>query len=320
MKKYLMILNLLLLLLFFSSCNNGTNSNNGKSDTSTAQTQMLPLPELNSIFINGDSIQYMDIGNGDPVIFVHGTLGDYRIWAAQMDTFAKDHRVIAYSRRYAYPNKQVINDSADYSVIQHTKDLAAFIKALNLPPVHLVGHSYGAFVTLLVAMDHPELVRSLTLGEPPVMSMLKNAPGGDSILNNFITKALTPTSEAFKNNNNEKAVTAFIAGVLGDSLFFSRLPQQARNNMMDNTLELRGSVFSKNLFPTITCDTLNKIKAPVLLVKGDRSPVFFTAIIDELGRCLNRKELATLPNSSHGLEFENPVEFNKLVLRFIDKH
>lgn len=315
-----MILNLLLLLLFFSSCNNGTNSNNGKSDTSTAQTQMLPLPELNSIFINGDSIQYMDIGNGDPVIFVHGTLGDYRIWAAQMDTFAKDHRVIAYSRRYAYPNKQVINDSADYSVIQHTKDLAAFIKALNLPPVHLVGHSYGAFVTLLVAMDHPELVRSLTLGEPPVMSMLKNAPGGDSILNNFITKALTPTSEAFKNNNNEKAVTAFIAGVLGDSLFFSRLPQQARNNMMDNTLELRGSVFSKNLFPTITCDTLNKIKAPVLLVKGDRSPVFFTAIIDELGRCLNRKELATLPNSSHGLEFENPVEFNKLVLRFIDKH
>lgn len=320
MKKYLKLINLLLLLFCLGSCNNGNNSKNNNTDSTITHTQTFSLPELKAIVINGDSIQYMDIGNGDPVIFVHGTLGDYRIWAAQIDTFAKDHRVIAYSRRYAYPNKQVINDSADYSVIQHTKDLAAFIKALNLPPVHLVGHSYGAFVTLLVAMDHPELVRSLTLGEPPVMSMLKNAPGGDSILNNFITKALTPTSEAFKNNNNEKAVTAFLAGVLGDSLFYSKLPQQARNNMMDNTLELRGSVFSKNLFPTITCDTLNKIKVPVLLVKGDRTPVFFTAIIDELDRCLNKKELATLPNSSHGLEFENPVEFNKIVLGFIDKH
>ena len=86
---------------------------------------------------------------------------------AQMDTFSKNHRVIAYSRRYAYPNKQVINDSADYTVTPHAKELAEFIKALNLEQVHLVGHSYGAFTALLATIDHPELVRSLTLGEPP---------------------------------------------------------------------------------------------------------------------------------------------------------
>lgn len=313
MKKNFFPLIFLLLLFCLGSCNN---SDSGK----TAQSEVSAVPEVKSIFINGDSIHYIDVGKGgEPVVFVHGTLGDYRTWGAQIDEFAKKHRVIAYSRRFAYPNKQMINDSADYTVIPHAKDLAEFIKALNLKSVHLVGHSYGAFTALLTTIDHPELVRSLTLGEPPVMPLLQNVPGGDTMVNNFITKAIIPAADAFKNNNNEKAVTIFLSGVIGDSLFFLKLPQQGRDIMMDNTLELRGSVFTKNLFPLITCDDLKKIKAPVLLLTGDRSPRFFISIADELNRCLSNKERVTLPNSSHGLEIENPAEFNRIALGFIDK-
>ncbi len=275
---------------------------------------------MKAILVNGDSINYIDIGKGDPVVFVHGTLGDYRTWEAQMDTFAKNHRVIAYSRHFAYPNKQIINDSTDYSVVPHAKDLAEFIKALDLEPVHLVGHSYGAFIALLTTRDHPELLRSLTLGEPPVMSLLENVPGGDTLLNNIITKSFIPAAEAFKNNNNEKAVEIFVAGVMDDSLFFSNMPQHGRDMMMDNTLELRGIVFNKNLFPPISCDDLKGLRTPVLLLTGDRSPLILTSIIHELDRCLNNKELTILPNSSHGLEFENPLEFNKIVLDFINRH
>ena len=90
--------------------------------------------------------------------------------------------------------------------------------------------------------------------------------------------------------------------------------------MMANTLELRGVLFSKNWFPPVTCDDLRKIKTPVLLLQGDRSPLFLTSIINELDRCLNNREIATLTNTTHGLNFENPVEFNKTVLAFIDKH
>jgi pimeloyl-ACP methyl ester carboxylesterase len=312
MKKIFFPLIFLLLLFCLGSCNN---SDTGK----TTQSEASAAPEVKSIFINGDSIHYIDVGKGDPVVFVHGTLGDYRTWGAQIDEFAKNHRVIAYSRRFAYPNKQMINDSADYTVIPHAKDLGEFIKALNLGSVHLVGHSYGAFTALLTTIAHPELVHSLTLGEPPVMSLLQNVPGGDTMMNNFSTNAIIPAAEAFKKNNHEKAITIFLSGVMGDSLFFLKIPQEGRNIMMDNTLELRGSVFTKNLFPLITCDDLKKIKAPVLLLTGDRSPLFFISIADELNRCLSNKERAILPNSSHGLEFENPAEFNKIVLGFIDK-
>jgi len=314
MKKILFPLILMSLLFYLASCNNS-------DDAANKQGEIHTMPELKSIFINGDSIHYIDVGKGDPVVFIHGTLGDYRTWQGQTDEFAKNYRIIAYSRRFAKPNKQTVNDSADYTVIPHARDLAEFIKSLHFEqPVHLIGHSYGAFAALLTAKDHPELVRSLTLGEPPVASLLQYVRGGDTVLNNFITNAIMPAAEEFKNNNNEKAVTIFIGGVMGDSMYFSKIPPEGRAIMMDNTLELRGSVFTKDLFPAITCDDLKKIKPPVLLLKGDRSPLFFTAITDELNRCLSNKETATLPNASHGLEYENPAEFNKIVIGFIDKH
>src|SRR6185295_530968 len=198
------------LLFFIWSCNSGNTGTSTQNETNTT-------PELKAVFINGDSIHYIDIGKGDPVVFVHGTLGDFRTWGGQMDTFAKNHRVISYSRRFAYPNRQVINDSADYSVIPHAKDLAEFIRILNLGKVHLVGHSYGGYTTLLTTIDHPELVRSLTLMEPPVVSFLNNVPGGDTIMKNFGLRVFVPAAEAFKNNNNEKAENVFLSGVMGDS-------------------------------------------------------------------------------------------------------
>lgn len=97
---------------------------------------------MKAVFINGDSLHYIDIGKGDPVIFIHGGLGDYRAFSAQRDTFSKNHRVIVYSRRYAFPDKLPIKDSLNYTIDPHVKDLIEFIKVLNLGPVHLVGHSY----------------------------------------------------------------------------------------------------------------------------------------------------------------------------------
>ena len=306
---------IIIVLMFFSmtSCKK---NNESKSQ----QEEKVETPKLKTLEINDYTINYLDIGKGDPVVLVHGTVGDYRVWGEQMDAFTKNHRVIAFSRRFAYPNKQVINDSTDYSVTAHAKDLTQFIKTLNIGAVHLVGHSYGAFTSLLTALEHPELVQSLTLGEPPVMSLLQNVPDGGAIGHDFVTNVFIPTAEAFKNNNDKKAVEIFIGGVLADSLYFSQAPQQQKDIMMDNLLELKAAVSTENLFPPLVCDDIKTLKMPVLLIKGDRSPKILTVIIDELDSCLDNNVLAILPNSSHGLEFQNPIEFNKIVLDFINKH
>jgi pimeloyl-ACP methyl ester carboxylesterase len=302
-----------LLLVYLSSCNN---SNTG----TTTQNKTQAVPEVKAIFINGDSIHYIDVGKGDPIVLVHGIMGDYRTWEAQMDNFSRNHRVISYSLRYGYPNKQVLDSTLDYSINQNVRDLTELIKSLKLEPVHLVGHSSGAFVSLLTTIRNPELVRSLTLGEAPVMSLLANVPGGDTLGMNF-GKKVAPAIEALSKNEDKKAAEIFVDAVMDDSQYLSKHRPEIREIIMANIVQFKGNfLYAKGGQPSVSCDELRKIKTPALLLQGEISPSFLHAINSELERCLPNEVKAILPNTSHGLEYENPVEFNKVVLRFIDKH
>ena len=312
MKKNFFPFGFFLLLFYLCSCNN--------NNTADKQTEAAAKPELKSIFINGDSIHYIDIGKGEPVVFVHGAFGSYRTFEGQFDSFSQNHRVISYSKRLNYPNNQVANDSTNTSDSAHSKDLADFIKALNLGPVHLVGHSGGALIALLTTLEHPELVQTLTLGEAPVVSLLKNVPHGDSVLSNFFATTIKPATDAFKNNDDAKAVSVFVNGVMGDSSYFNNRSPQFRETMLTNTAEVKHNLLHGRVSPNITCDDLKKIKIPTLLIQGEKSIAFFTLINDELYRCLTNREKAILKNAAHGLEYENPTDFNKIVLGFIDKH
>ena len=81
--------------------------------------------------VDGLTLHYIELGQGTPVVLVHGTLEDYRTWDGQLEALSKGYRLISYSRRYHYPNEWP-KDATDFSVTIHARDLAAFIKALNL--------------------------------------------------------------------------------------------------------------------------------------------------------------------------------------------
>src|SRR5829696_10290361 len=122
--------------------------------------------------INGTELAYLEHGQGQPVVFVHGGVGDYREWELQVPAFAASFRTITLSCRGAWPNRKL---EADEKITLDTfvEDLAWFIKALDLAPVHLVGHSSpGAFGGLVLAYRYPELLRSLVLLEPPAFPLL----------------------------------------------------------------------------------------------------------------------------------------------------
>lgn len=107
---------------------------------------------------------------------------------------------------------------------------------------------------------------------------------------------------------------------MGDTSYFSNISEADRELFMTNVLETRGTSFTKNPFPPVNCEDLQKIKTPVLVVEGEISPKILLMIAEELKRCIPNSERASLPNTSHGLEYENPAAFNEVVLRFLDKH
>jgi pimeloyl-ACP methyl ester carboxylesterase len=118
-------------------------------------------------------LYFIEKGIGQPVILIHGTLSDFREWQFQIDEFAQHYRVISYSRRYAYPNQWTGNGN-DNTIPNNVSDLIELIiKRLNLGPAHVIGHSYGAFIALYLAFEHPDLVRTLVLGNRLLFRYLK---------------------------------------------------------------------------------------------------------------------------------------------------
>src|SRR5437867_1006766 len=63
-----------------------------------------PPNEIKSVRANGVTLHYIERGSGSAVVFVHGSIEDYRAWEAQMEPLAQHFHVIAYSRRYNFPN------------------------------------------------------------------------------------------------------------------------------------------------------------------------------------------------------------------------
>jgi pimeloyl-ACP methyl ester carboxylesterase len=112
--------------------------------------------------IRGASLEYSESGSGEPIILVHGSASDSRTWQHQLDEFGQHFRAISYSRRYHWPNQQ-IPEGRDYSMLEQLEDLEAFLTSLGAAPAHLVGSSYGAFLSLLLAIRRPSLVRTLVL-------------------------------------------------------------------------------------------------------------------------------------------------------------
>src|SRR5690606_23386351 len=75
---------------------------------------------------NGSVFEYRESGSGTPVVFVHGAVNDHRTWEGQIDSFSRRYRVVAYSRRFHYPNPWP-GDDVSYSLSLHADDLAALI-------------------------------------------------------------------------------------------------------------------------------------------------------------------------------------------------
>ena len=273
--------------------------------------------EAEKVAVNAAELRYIEQGSGIPIVFVHGSLTDFRTWAFQMESFRKCYHAIAISRRYHYPN-DFVDAGWDYSAINHAEDLAAFIEMLGIAPAHIVGHSYGAFACAILATQHPELVRSLVLCEPPIISLLDAVPGGKSMIANFMDEIWKPVEKAFRKGGSKEGVKIFIDGIQGAGTF-DKLPATAVDRIMDNAPAMKAQAMATDQYPVFTCKDVQRIEKPVLLVAGEGSHKMLHVILNELERCLQNSKIVMIPNASHNMYAANPHAFNEVVRDFLAK-
>jgi len=289
---------------------------------------MLPLagaaelpPGVKTLSVNGYDMAYVEKGNSRPLILVHGALNDYRVWAAQMEPLGRSNRAIAVSLRHYFPERWD-GKGGSFSMQQHAADLISFIKALNVGPVDVVGHSRGAIVSLEVALAAPDLIRSVVLAEPGLDLAEAGGGFGSRLQDNPQATARAAGQAAwfksildrFQDGDIDGGLEIFIDMAGGPGSWKNR-PEAERQIVRDNAWTIKGTQEEQRR--RVTCAELEGLKAPVLLVGGELSPPSRGAILNVIEPCFKNRVRVTIPNASHAMNRINPAAFNTAVAQFL---
>jgi pimeloyl-ACP methyl ester carboxylesterase len=296
----------LVLILVFVGCKNIVKRYDKYVDKSYQRNDFISQ----TVHLDKHEIFYYDNKreNVPILLFVHGFGGDGKLsWKKQAEAFGDDYRVIipdilwfGKSKSEESPELQTQIDAIN-NLIDH----------LSIGKVHLVGISYGGFISLGVAQQNQEKLASLTIVDSPGVHFT------DEELQTFCDKiGVENVADAFLPENSEevKRMLEFAfrkapplpSGVREQTIgvYLAKNPEEQRK-MLENLPENRKQFRDLN------------IELPVLILWGEDDEIFLTSDAKELQEQLGAK-LIIIPKAGHSLPAEQPKDFNKALRAFIE--
>lgn len=255
--------------------------------------------------VNGINLFYKSIGTGAPVLFLHGLGSSARDWERQVPYFSRFYRVITVDVR---GHGQSDKPATPYSIPLFAADIAAFIRALKITPVHLVGISMGGMIALQIGADAPDLLKSMV------------------VVNSMPALHIQTLKE--KLMLWQRLWIVKLLGMRQMGMFLAKrmfpLPEQAG---LHQTFAERWAENDKRAYLNAmrglvnwdVTDRLPYITCPVLVVAADGD---YTTVAEKkayLAR-IPRGELATVLHSRHATPVDQPDAFNKIVHAFLKQH
>jgi pimeloyl-ACP methyl ester carboxylesterase len=226
-------------------------------------------------FHNGAvEIAYLDEGEGDPIVLVHGFASSknvnwvYPTWVSELKKH--NRRVIALDNR-GHGDSSKLYDSEQYSIGAMAADVRALLAHLNITRTDMMGYSMGARITAYIAYSHPELIRSAIFGGLGIGLIKGGGPGEN------VAKALEADSLDDVTDPVGRTFRAFA--------------DQTRSDRRALAACLRGS---RRL---MTHDEAASIKVPLLIAVGTVDDISGSA--QELQKVIAGSEVLDIPNRDH---------------------
>jgi pimeloyl-ACP methyl ester carboxylesterase len=267
---------------------------------------------MQTLSVNGYDMAYLEVGQGPPLLCVHGSLCDFRIWSAVLGPLTQKHRVIAVSLRHFFPEHwDGVGDT--YSIAQHTADVIGFIEKLDTGPVDLMGHSRGGHVSFRVAQRRPDLLRRLILAEPGGeldATLDPAAKPGPSALAARIAAA----AEKIAAGDVEGGLTLFFDAIEGAGAW-ARLPATPKQQLRDNAFTLLGQTRDKR--PPFTKTDAVAIKTPTLFIGGANTKGALPHVLHTLAAHVPNSKTVMIPGTTHPMFEQAPQKFCEIVLEFL---
>ncbi|MFK4405162.1 pimeloyl-ACP methyl ester carboxylesterase [Bradyrhizobium ottawaense] len=268
---------------------------------------------MHTFRVNGYDMAYLEVGEGHPLVCVHGTLGDFRTWYSVLGPLSKTHRVISVSLRHFFPEHwDAVGD--DYKMAQHVADMIAFIEQVRPGPVDLMGHSRGGHIAFRVAQARPDLVRKLVLAEPGG-DLDASLPVPEGTPAHPPLAARTARSvEMIRAGDIEAALQNFYEGIEGDGSW-RRVPAAAKQQLRDNALTFLGQINEQRR--PYTLSDAQAIRTPTLLIGGGATTGSLSVMWRVLAEHIAGARTAVIPNAGHWMFEQAPLEFGEVVSRFL---
>ena len=254
---------------------------------------------------DGTVIYYETWGRGQPLLLLSGLATDLRIWACQRLVFGRRFRCIAVDNRGAGRSEKPVGP---YTLQQMAGDAVAVLDAEGIDRAHVLGHSMGSSIAQVLAVEHSDRLRSLTLAG----AACRHEPWRIELLEAWRETALTFGVHGWARRAFPHLLGLRTARTFGlfINLLWPIILQQPAHAFDGQIQALLGA-------PDCDRDRLSGVTVPTLVVAGARDTLTTPADGAEVASLIPGARLVTLRGAGHGLMLEAAPDFNRTVLDFL---
>lgn len=255
-------------------------------------------------------------GEGQVMLFVHGSISDHRVWDPVREAIPQDIRTVAYDMRY-FGEAEWPDEGQDFSVDTHVADLVALIEDLDVGAVDLVTWSYSGEIGIKAALQRPELFRSMTHYEPVLASLIEG-PEAEAATKDLMSR-FAPAGALLKQGDAETAALRFVEVVF-------KWPEgaaEAEPESWQEIWKLNGRTlpvqFAAPPGQQISCDDLAELQIPTLVIAGSETYERYSLMAEGLADCLPDAELQMFDGFGHDGPYSAPAELAADLIEFVQQ-
>jgi len=266
--------------------------------------------------INGVGVRYEVTGSNDvPLVLVHGSWGSHHNWDLVAPGLSESFRLVSYDRR---GHSESERPPGPGSIHEDVADLAALIEHLELAPAFVAGNSWGAIITLRLAITRPELLRAIACHEPPLIALIAGDPEVGPIAEEVRTR-LAAVIDKLAAGDDAGGAELFVETVAMGPGMWAKLPPPLRQTFVENGPTYLDECRDPDQ-QSIDLDQVKTISTPALISRGDQSPPMFSAIVRIIAASIPGAEELLFPGAGHVPHTTHPNEYVGALAAFFAKH
>jgi 2-succinyl-6-hydroxy-2,4-cyclohexadiene-1-carboxylate synthase len=266
------------------------------------------------IYANNVEYHVEIVGQGEPVLLLHGFTGDISTWKSLANHLKSQYQVVMVDIL-----GHGLTDSSENSLRYHIGKIADDLKEiffhLNIQQINILGYSMGGRLALTFAHMYPEMTNSL---------ILESASPG--LINEDDRSARKKQDEILAHKIIEDGIESFVEYWGNIPLFQTQksLPHTIQNNIREQRLKNNPIGLANSLLGMGTgsqpswWNDLKHMQMPVLLITGGLDEKF-CGIANDMKMLMSNVEQVTVPNVGHAIHVESPKKFDTIVMKFLTK-